>query len=111
VKSEEPGQVLLGEADASSKKPEPEEDKEAVVIARLAETQRVLTREKESKEKLKKDLKVVSDAYSSLQARAMELSQITVRLTRKVERTSSTFGVIVFAMSVVIVVLLVVLAK
>jgi chromosome segregation ATPase len=108
VRSEEPKRVLLGEADGTT---EAVVDHEAQLTAQLVEVQRQLGKEKLDKEKLKGDLKTVGDAYATLQARAAELSQLVVRLTRKVERTSSTFGVIIFAMSVVIVGLLFALGR
>jgi chromosome segregation ATPase len=108
VRNEEPKRVFLGEAEGAG---EPLEEREAQLTAQLAEVQRQLGKEKLDKEKLKGDLKTVGDAYATLQARAAELSQLVTRLTRKVERTSSTFGVIVFAMSVVIIGLLFALAK
>lgn len=103
VKGEEPRQVLLGELDGSGK--DSEKDPAAKLTARLADVQKVLSKEKEDKESLKKDLKKVGDAYQKLQAEAGELRKITVRLRRKLSQTSSTFGVVGFAMFVVIVVL------
>jgi hypothetical protein len=111
VRSEEPKRVVLGEVDSSSEPESTEEERQAQLTAELAETQRLLARERADKEKLKGDLRSVGEAYATLQARAVELSQLTVRLTRKVERTTSTFGVIIFAMSVVIAVLLMTIAK
>ena len=102
VKGESPKRVLLGEADGSS---ETIEDREAKLTARLAENQKVLSKEKEEKEKLKKDLKAVGDAYQKLQLEVVELRKLVVRLRRKLSQTSSTFGVVGFAMFVVIVVL------
>lgn len=110
VKSEEPSLVLLGEMDGINKKVE-DENPEAKLTARLADVQRVLNKEKDQKEKLKKDLKAVGEAYAKLQAKAVELNTLTVRLQRKVAQTSSTFGVVGFAMFVVIVVLLLVISK
>ncbi len=109
VKGEEPKQVILGELDGSSV--ESEEDKTAKLSARLSDAQKILSKEKEEKEKLKKDLKTVGEAYSKLQAETMELRNLTARLQRKIAQTSSTFGVVGFAMFVVIVVLLLVLVK
>jgi chromosome segregation ATPase len=109
VKNEEPKLVILGEADGSKK--EPEVDKEAQLTARLAEMQRKVSAEKESKEKLKKDLKSVGEAYKRLQAEAIELRQTAMRLQRRMAQSTSTFGVVVFALTVVIVVLLVVANK
>ena len=103
VKGEEPKQVLLGEANSSHV--ETAAEVEAKFTTRLSSVQMVLNKEKEDKEKLKKDLKAVGDAYATLKARATELNQLTARLQRKVRQTSSTFGVVGFAMFVVIVVL------
>lgn len=103
VKGEEPRQVILGELDGTTKVGE--EDPAARLTARLADVQKVLSNEKEEKEKLKKDLKKVGEAYQKLQAEAGELRKLTARLRRKVAQTSSTFGVVGFAMFVVIVVL------
>lgn len=111
VRREEPKRVMLGEADGSSDSENTEEDREAQLTASLAETQRLLARERADKDKLKGDLRTVGDAYAALQARAVELTQLTVRLTRKAERATSTFGVIVFAMSVVIAVLLMAISR
>lgn len=108
VKGEEPKQVLLGEADGDV---ETAADREAKLTTRLSGLQKSLSKEKEEKEKLKKDLKTVGDAYAKLQVRATELSQLTARLQRKVRQTSSTFGVVGFSMFVVIVVLLLVMIK
>lgn len=107
VKGEEPRQVVLAELDGSSLAPQ--EDKEAQLTARLAEQQRGLAKEREEKERLKADLKRVGEAYQRLQAEATELRSLSARLRRKVVQTSSTFGVVGFAMFVVIVVLLTVI--
>ena len=109
VKSEEPTVVTLGELDGTTR--EGTVDKEAQFLARLADVQRELSKEKSSKEKLKQDLKKVGDAYAKLNAEAVELRQLTARFRRKVAQTSSTFGVVGFAMFVVIVVLLLAMAR
>lgn len=109
VKGEEPKKVLLGEADGGNV--ETAEEREVKLTARLSSVQNILSKEKEEKEKLKKDLKVVGDAYATLQVRATELNQLVARLQRKVRQTSSTFGVVGFSMFVVIVVLLLVMIK
>ena len=108
VKGDKPGQVVLGELERSG---EGAEAREARLNGRVTELQSVLSKEKADKERLKKDLKKVGDAYAKLQAKAMELSQQVARLQRKVVQTSSTFGVVGFSLFVVIVVLLLVLAK
>ncbi|MCW8918402.1 MAG: hypothetical protein OQL08_06265 [Gammaproteobacteria bacterium] len=99
VRSEEPKRVVLGEEDGTDTT---REEREAQLGTKLAEAQRLLGKEREDKERLKADLRTVGEAYAVLQARAAELTQSVTRLTRRIERTSSTFGVIIFAMSVVI---------
>jgi len=109
VKGEEPGDVVLGELDGTDK--QQDDDPVAKLTARIGELQKVEIREKEEKERLRKDLKTVGEAYQRLQQEATELRNLTTRLRRKVSQTSSTFGVVGFAMFVVIVVLMVVMAK
>ena len=106
VKREEPKQVVLGDLDDLPKE-ESSEEVEAKFTARLAEAQRQLNREKDDKERLKQDLRKVGDAYQKVQAQAVELSQTAMRLQRRLSQSTSTFGVLIFAMGIVIVVLLV----
>ena len=108
IRREEPKLVLLGEKEADGASAE---DREAKLSGSLVEVQKLLIREKEQKEKLKTDLKAVGNAYAKLQAESMQLRQLSTRLQRKVAQTSSTFGVVGFAMFVVIVVLLLTVIK
>ncbi len=108
VKREEPRTVMLGELEEGVEV-ETAEVREGKLNARIGELQRVLSNEKEQKEKLKVDLKKVGEAYQHLQEEAVELRRGTARLRRKLAQTSNTFGVVGFAMFMVIVVLLMVL--
>lgn len=107
VKREEPRYVLLGEVDGGA---EPLEARESRLNDRINELQGMLNQEKAEKEKLKKDLSSVGEAYGKLQVETGDLRNLVARLQRKVVQTSSTFGVVGFALFVVIVVLLVVQA-
>ncbi|MDH5786505.1 MAG: hypothetical protein OEZ16_12980, partial [Chromatiales bacterium] len=102
VKGENPRLVVLGERDGSG---ESFAEREARLTSRLTESQLVLNREREEKEQLKRDLKKVGDAYQKLQAESGELRKLAARLRRKLSQTSSTFGVVGFAMFVIITVL------
>ena len=109
VKGEEPQKVILGELDGTSKNSV--EAREEKLQAQLVDVQRRLSKEKEDKERLKKDLKTVGEAYNKLQVEATALSKAVMQLRRKVTQTSNTFGVVGFSMFVVIVVLLLAMAK
>lgn len=104
VKGQDPQRVILGELDGSNEDREAQE--KAKLTGQIGRLQKEITDEKSTNEKLKKDLKKVGDAYTKLQTEVTELRQIAARLRRKVAQTSSTFGVVVFAMFIVIVVLL-----